>query len=76
MSARSVEVYLYEELPKLKVVGVRGPGTWKVDGEDVDETFVSTRSVSTYPHLPTGEKDGDPIADRYRDMMQQIMIEN
>jgi len=64
MSARSVEVYLYEELPKLKVVGVRGPGTWKVDGEDVDETFVSTRSVSTYPHLPTGEKDGDPIADR------------
>jgi hypothetical protein len=55
---------LYEELPKHKVVGVRGPGLWKVDGEDVDELFVSTRSVSTYPHLPSGEKDGDPIADR------------
>lgn len=62
--AYPVEVYLYEELPKIKVVSVRGPGLWKIDGEDTDDTFVSTRSVSTYPHLPTGEKDGEPIADR------------
>lgn len=58
------EVYLYEELPKLKVVSLRGPALRKIDGEDTDEPFVSTRSVSTYPHLPSGEKDGDPIADR------------
>lgn len=59
-----VEVYLYEELPKHKVVSVRGQGIWKIDGQDFDESFVSTRSISTYPHLPSGEKDGDPIADR------------
>lgn len=59
-----MEVHLYEELPKLKVASMRGTGLWKVDGEDADEPFVSARSVSTYPHLPSGEKDGDPIADR------------
>lgn len=64
MSLTRAEYTLYEELPKHKVVGLRGPGLWKVDGEDIDEVFVSTRSVSTYPHLPSGEKDGDPIADR------------
>lgn len=62
--AYPVEVFLYDELPRFKVVSVRGPGLWKIDGEDKDESFVSTRSVSTYPHLPSGEKDGDPIADR------------
>lgn len=62
--AHSVEVILYEELPHLKVKAVRGPGLWKIEGEDVDQPFVSTRSVSTYPFLPTGERDGDPVADR------------
>jgi len=62
--AYPVEVHLYEDLPKIKVASVRGPGVWKIDGEDFDEAFLSTRSVSTYPKLPTGEKDGEPIADR------------
>jgi len=59
-----LEVILYEELPKYKVASLRGPGVWKVDGEDFEEMHLSTRSISTYPLLPGGEKDGDPIADR------------
>lgn len=60
-----IEVFLYEELPNFKVASVRGPGVLKmVDGEDTDEPFLSTRSVSTYPKLPSGDKDGDPIADK------------
>jgi len=62
--ANNVEVYLYEELPKIKVVSVRGASVKQIDGEDHDEPFLSTRSVSTYPKLPSGEKDGEPIADR------------
>lgn len=58
-----LEVILYEELPKYKVASVRG-GVCKVDGEDFEESNLSTRSISTYPLLPGGEKDGDPIADR------------
>jgi serine/threonine protein phosphatase PrpC len=58
-------VYLYEELPKFKVASMRSPGVLKmVDGEEINESFLSTRSISTYPKLPTGDKDGDPIADR------------
>jgi len=59
-----IEVTLYEDLPKYKVASLRGPGVVKIDGEEKEDLFVSTRSVSTYPLLPGGEKDGDPIADR------------
>lgn len=59
-----VEVTLYEQLPKVKVVSVRGPLIRQIDGEDTDTPNLSTRSVSTYPKLPSGEKDGEPIADR------------
>lgn len=59
-----IEAVLYEELPKYKVVSVCGSGVWRVDGEDFEESTLSTRSISTYPLLPGGEKDGDPIADR------------
>jgi len=61
-----VEVYLYEDLPKLKVASMRGKGEamCKIDGEDSNEVFVSTRSVSTYPKLANGVQDGEPIADR------------
>eukprot|EP00026_Physarum_polycephalum_P008687 Phypoly_transcript_08783.p1 GENE.Phypoly_transcript_08783~~Phypoly_transcript_08783.p1 ORF type:complete len:354 (+),score=61.95 Phypoly_transcript_08783:206-1267(+) len=61
--AYPVEVYLYDELPKFKVAAVRGTGVWKVEGDDFEEAFLSTRSVSTYPTFPTGERDGEPIAD-------------
>jgi len=60
----TVEATLYDELPKYKVVSVVGPDEIKIDGTDTDQHFVSTRSISTYPLLPGGEKDGDPIADR------------
>lgn len=62
--AHAMEVVLYEDLPKVKVTGMSGPSVWKIDGEDCDEPFLSARSVSTYPKLPTGEKDGEPIADK------------
>jgi len=64
MAKYPVEASLYEELPKYKVVSLRGSGVWKVDGEDYEEVNLSTKSISTYPLLPGGEKDGDPIADR------------
>jgi len=59
-----IEAVLYEELPKYKVASLRGPGVVRIDGEEREDVFVCTRSVSTYPLLPGGEKDGDPIADR------------
>jgi hypothetical protein len=59
-----IEALLYEELPRYKVASLKGTAVRKIDGEDADESFVSTRSISTYPMLPGGEKDGDPIADR------------
>jgi serine/threonine protein phosphatase PrpC len=59
-----IEATLYAELPKYKVTSLRGSGMWKVDGDDYEELDLSTRSISTYPLLPGGEKDGDPIADR------------
>jgi len=64
LSSYPLEVQLYEEPPNYKVASLRGPGIWKIDGEDFDELNISTRSISTYPLLPGGEKDGDPIADR------------
>jgi len=62
--AYPIEAVLYEELPRYKVASLRGPGICKIDGEECDDGFVCTRSISTYPLLPGGEKDGDPIADR------------
>lgn len=59
-----MEVGLYEQLPKLKVLAVRGPRMRLIDGDDYDDPILSTCSISTYPKLPTGEKDGEPIADR------------
>lgn len=59
-----IEATLYEELPNYKVTSLRGSGVLKVDGDDYEEVDLSTRSISTYPLLPGGEKDGDPIADR------------
>jgi serine/threonine protein phosphatase PrpC len=59
-----IEATLYEELPNYKVTSLRGSGVWKLDGDDYEELDLSTRSISTYPLLPGGEKDGDPIADR------------
>ncbi|KYR02720.1 protein phosphatase 2C-related protein [Tieghemostelium lacteum] len=58
-----IVVLQYDHLPNYKVATLKSTQSIQVDG-DRDEPYLSTRSVSTYPILPCGEKDGDPIADK------------
>jgi len=64
MAQYPIEVSVYDELPKHKVVSLRGSGVKEVNCGGYDDNFVSTKVISTYPLLPTGERDGDPIADQ------------
>ncbi|KAF2077306.1 hypothetical protein CYY_001372 [Polysphondylium violaceum] len=62
--SQPIVVLQYDELPHFNVSNLKSStSSIQVDG-DTDEPFLSTRSVSTYPILPGGEKDGDPIADK------------
>ncbi|EFA80649.1 protein phosphatase 2C-related protein [Heterostelium album PN500] len=63
-SPQSMIVLQYDQLPHYRVANLKSSThSIQVDG-DTDEPFLSTRSISTYPLLPGGEKDGDPIADK------------
>ncbi|GAM21566.1 hypothetical protein SAMD00019534_047410 [Acytostelium subglobosum LB1] len=63
-SQQPIVVLQYDQLPQCRVVNIKsGQSVLRVEG-DTDEAFLSTRSISTYPLLPCGEKDGDPIADK------------
>eukprot|EP01111_Echinosteliopsis_oligospora_P010742 TRINITY_DN3407_c0_g1_i1.p1 TRINITY_DN3407_c0_g1~~TRINITY_DN3407_c0_g1_i1.p1 ORF type:complete len:354 (+),score=93.88 TRINITY_DN3407_c0_g1_i1:108-1169(+) len=60
----AVEASIYDELPQYKVASIQKPHIIRIDGENSNSTYLSTQSISTYPLLPGGERDGDPIADR------------
>lgn len=63
----SIMVERHIHLPTLRVKPTAPESKiWYTDGEDTEEEFVSSKSVSTYPILPgrNDVRDGDPIADR------------
>ncbi|EGC30847.1 hypothetical protein DICPUDRAFT_157374 [Dictyostelium purpureum] len=59
-----IVVLQYDELPQINVTNLKSSAQSIQVDDDYDETYLSTRSISTYPMLPHGEKDGDPIADK------------
>eukprot|EP01112_Ceratiomyxa_fruticulosa_P000907 TRINITY_DN1085_c0_g1_i1.p1 TRINITY_DN1085_c0_g1~~TRINITY_DN1085_c0_g1_i1.p1 ORF type:complete len:412 (+),score=76.02 TRINITY_DN1085_c0_g1_i1:415-1650(+) len=67
-----MEFIEYSDLPKYKIATVSSDACgsapkvcWKVEGDNVDQPFLSAKTVSTYPLMPHGARDGDPIVDRF-----------
>ncbi|KAN0039978.1 hypothetical protein ACTA71_011860 [Dictyostelium dimigraforme] len=59
-----IVVLQYDQLPHFNVTNLKSSTQSIQVDSDSDQPFLSTRSISTYPTLPGGEKDGDPIADK------------
>jgi serine/threonine protein phosphatase PrpC len=55
----------YVELPLLPVCPVAVDATPWVAETDVEKPFCCAKTISTYPVLANGKRDGDPIADKF-----------